>query len=628
MSQTPLTIDAALSAQAPLPVEARHLLKSVFGYDDFRPGQDQVLAHVVAGESVLAVMPTGSGKSMCYQLPALMEEGLTLVVSPLIALMRDQVSQMQSLGIAAATLNTMTQEDEAAEIWAQLRAGAMKLLYVSPERLVSESLLRSLKSIGVKRLAIDEAHCVSEWGHDFRPEYRQLRRAVAALGPVPVLALTATADRITRADIVERLFEHKPATILHSFDRPNIDLTFAAKDQPKRQLLAFLDRHRGQNGIVYCASRARTEALAEYFVKAGHEAFAYHAGMEQEQRNHHQDRFLREDGVIAVATVAFGMGINKPDVRFVAHADMPASVESYYQEIGRAGRDGLPAHALTLFGIEDMALRRRQIEDRDLTPEQRQNEHRRLDAIITLCEATSCRRQTLLAYFDEVSPECGGCDVCLGHRLSYDGTIDAQKALSAVARTGQRFGADYLADILIGRASDLAKRHQHEAIKTFGIGKERPKQAWLAIIRQLYAAGALETASREFGGFRLTLKGDDILRGRQTIELCASKASISDPRSALKERSGPSLTLDPSNEPLLAALKRLRREIARQEGIAAFMVFPDRSLIDMVEKRPVTLVEMSLVHGVGQSKLTRYGLRFLTALAEAGQSAQDWQKSA
>ena len=619
---------ARASTSAQLPAQARQLLKSVFGYDDFRPGQDQVLARVLAGESVLAVMPTGSGKSMCYQLPALMEEGLTLVVSPLIALMRDQVSQMQSLGIAAATLNSMTQEEEAAAIWAQIRKGEMKLLYVSPERLVSEALLRSLKTIGVKRLAIDEAHCVSEWGHDFRPEYRQIRRAVDALGPIPVLALTATADRITRADILERLFDQPPELILHSFDRPNIDLVFAAKEQPKRQLLAFLDRHRGQNGIVYCASRARTEALADYFVKAGHEAFAYHAGMDQEQRNHHQDRFLREDGVIAVATVAFGMGINKPDVRFVAHADMPASVEAYYQEIGRAGRDGLQAHALTLYGIEDIALRRRQIEDRELSEEQRQNEFRRLDAIITLCEAQSCRRSTLLSYFDEASPACGRCDVCMGHRLSYDGTIDAQKALSAVVRTGQRFGADYLADILIGRSSDLAKRHQHEEIKTFGIGKDRPKQVWLAIIRQLFAAGALETASREFGGFRITLKGDDVLRGRQTIQLSTSRANENDQRSAVKARLTPSIALDPQDEPLLAALKRLRREIARQEGIAAFMVFPDRTLIDMVEKRPGTLVEMSLVHGVGQSKLSRYGLRFLEALAQACAGVEDWQKIA
>ncbi len=619
---------ARASTSAQLPAQARQLLKSVFGYDDFRPGQDQVLARVLAGESVLAVMPTGSGKSMCYQLPALMEEGLTLVVSPLIALMRDQVSQMQSLGIAAATLNSMTQEEEAAAIWAQMRKGEMKLLYVSPERLVSEALLRSLKTIGVKRLAIDEAHCVSEWGHDFRPEYRQIRRAVDALGPIPVLALTATADRITRADILERLFDQPPELILHSFDRPNIDLVFAAKEQPKRQLLAFLDRHRGQNGIVYCASRARTEALADYFVKAGHEAFAYHAGMDQEQRNHHQDRFLREDGVIAVATVAFGMGINKPDVRFVAHADMPASVEAYYQEIGRAGRDGLQAHALTLYGIEDIALRRRQIEDRELSEEQRQNEFRRLDAIITLCEAQNCRRSTLLSYFDEASPACGRCDVCMGHRLSYDGTIDAQKALSAVVRTGQRFGADYLADILIGRSSDLAKRHQHEEIKTFGIGKDRPKQVWLAIIRQLFAAGALETASREFGGFRITLKGDDVLRGRQTIQLSTSRANENDQRSAVKARLTPSIALDPQDEPLLAALKRLRREIARQEGIAAFMVFPDRTLIDMVEKRPGTLVEMSLVHGVGQSKLSRYGLRFLEALAQACAGVEDWQKIA
>ena len=356
--------------------KARELLKSVFGYEDFRPGQEQVISRVAAGEPVLAVMPTGSGKSMCYQLPALMDGGLTLVVSPLIALMRDQVAQMRSLGVAAATLNSMNDAGESDEIWSQMRAGSLRLLFVSPERLAMDGLRRALNRFGVRRLAIDEAHCVSEWGHDFRPEYREIRAALAEVGNPPVLALTATADRNTRADIVERLFDREPAVIVHSFDRPNIDLAFAPKDQPRKQLLDFLARRRGQNGIVYCASRAKTESLAEYFSGAGHEAFAYHAGLDVRERNRNQDRFQAEDGVIAVATVAFGMGINKPDVRFVAHADMPSSVESYYQEIGRAGRDGLPAHTLTLYGLDDMALRRRQIDERDIDESRRRIEHR------------------------------------------------------------------------------------------------------------------------------------------------------------------------------------------------------------------------------------------------------------
>ena len=592
--------------------KARELLKSVFGYEDFRPGQEQVISRVAAGEPVLAVMPTGSGKSMCYQLPALMDGGLTLVVSPLIALMRDQVAQMRSLGVAAATLNSMNDAGESDEIWSQMRAGSLRLLFVSPERLAMDGLRRALNRFGVRRLAIDEAHCVSEWGHDFRPEYREIRAALAEVGNPPVLALTATADRNTRADIVERLFDREPAVIVHSFDRPNIDLAFAPKDQPRKQLLDFLARRRGQNGIVYCASRAKTESLAEYFSGAGHEAFAYHAGLDVRERNRNQDRFQAEDGVIAVATVAFGMGINKPDVRFVAHADMPSSVESYYQEIGRAGRDGLPAHTLTLYGLDDMALRRRQIDERDIDESRRRIEHRRLDALIGLCEASSCRRQTLLAHFDEASAPCGTCDVCQGRVSLYDGTVDAQKALSAVARTGQRFGAAYLADLLTGQSTDAIVRNGHDALKTFGVGRERSKQAWSAIIRQLFAAGALATASEEHGGFCLTEAGADLMRGRTSIKFREhTRARREDRRRAAVTN------LDSTDEALLAALKKLRREIARDEGVAAFMVFPDRTLIDMIEKRPSTIDDMATVHGVGQRKLALYGDLFLEALAEA-----------
>ena len=606
-------MNAPIAKIPPLPARARELLKSVFGYDDFRPGQEQAIARVTAGQPLLAVMPTGSGKSMCYQLPALIDGGLTVVVSPLIALMRDQVSQMRSLGISAATLNSLNDAAETEQTWAQLRAGELRLLFVSPERLAMDGTQQALRRLNVRRLAIDEAHCVSEWGHDFRPEYRDIRRAVENLGNVPVLALTATADHNTRADIIERLFPTPPEIIVHSFDRPNLDLAFAAKDQPRKQLSAFLDRHRGQNGIVYCSSRARAEQLADYFQSSGHEAFCYHAGMDQRDRNRNQDRFLREDGVVAVATVAFGMGINKPDVRFVAHADMPSSVESYYQEIGRAGRDGLPAHTLTLYGLDDMALRRRQIDERDVSEERKRIEMRRLDALIGLCEASSCRRQTLLAYFDEEAPACGRCDVCQGRVKLYDGTIDAQKALSAVARTGQRFGASYLADILTGLATDPVTRNGHATLKTFGVGKDKPKQVWAGVFRQLFAAGALATASEEYGGFCLTQKGDDILRGRSPIRLREAEPT----RERSRGRSAPAKEFVDVDEALLGALKKLRREIARDEGVAAFMVFPDRSLIDMAEKRPATLDDMALVHGVGDRKLKRYGDAFLEAIASA-----------
>ena len=596
-----------------LPSRAHALLKSVFGYDKFRPGQEEIIAAILGGGPVLAVMPTGSGKSMCYQLPALIEERLTVVVSPLIALMRDQVQQMRALGVSAATLNSMNDSADNEAARQSLRAGELRLLFLSPERLAMDGLISELRRANPRRLAIDEAHCVSEWGHDFRPEYRQIGAAADALGGVQVAGFTATADRATRLDIAQKLFNAPPQIFLHSFDRPNIELNFAPKDQPRRQLIRFLDKHRRESGIVYCSSRDRTEKLAAYFIDHGHEAVAYHAGLDQSVRNRNQDRFLQEDGIVAVATIAFGMGVNKPDVRFVAHADMPSSVESYYQEIGRAGRDGLPADTLTLYGVEDMAFRRRQVDQKDISDERRRVEHGRFSALATLCESPVCRRQTLLAYFDEQAPPCGRCDVCLGRVAIFDGTVPAQKALSAVWRTGQRFGAAYLADILTGSGNDAVSRNGHATLKTFGVGKEYGKQAWTSIIRQLFAIGALQTASEEHGGFALTDKGEGILKGREAIML----RSEPEGRRERRGRSEGAATLDAGDERILAALKRKRLELAREEGAPAFVIFPDRTLIDMAEKRPATLDEMLSVHGVGERKLARYGDAFLEALAEA-----------
>ena len=592
---------------------ARALLKSVFGYDDFRPGQAEIISAVLAGGPVLAVMPTGSGKSMCYQLPALIEERLTVVVSPLIALMREQVTQLRALGVSAATLNSMNAAEENAAARRAMRDGELRLLFVSPERLMMDGLLAELRRAGPRRLAIDEAHCVSEWGHDFRPEYRQIGAAVEELGGIQAIGLTATADKATRADIAQRLFSTPPQVFLHSFDRPNIELNFAAKDQPRRQLARFLDRHRGASGIVYCGSRDRTERLADYFAEQGHEAVAYHAGLDQSVRNRNQDRFLQEDGVIAVATIAFGMGVNKPDVRFVAHADMPSSVEAYYQEIGRAGRDGLPADTLTLYGLDDMAFRRRQIDQKDLMDERRRIEHTRFSALAMLCETPACRRQTLLAYFDEKTEPCGRCDVCLGRVSAYDGTIEAQKALSAVWRTGERFGAAYLADVLRGEASDAIRRNGHDSIKTFGVGADRSKHEWASILRQLFAAGALATASDEHGGFALTQKGADILRGRETMRLRSDPLT---PRERKARRGAANEGGAAPDERVLTALKRKRLELAREEGVPAFVIFADRTLIDMAARRPATLDDMLAVHGVGERKLARYGDAFLEALEE------------
>jgi ATP-dependent DNA helicase RecQ len=599
---------------------ARSALKATFGYGDFRPGQGEVIAAVLAGRDVLAVMPTGSGKSMCYQLPALVEGGLTVVVSPLIALMRDQVRQMAALGVGAVTLNSLNSEEESAGAWAAMRAGDTHLVYVSPERLAMDGMAARLAAFGVTRLAIDEAHCVSQWGHDFRPEYRELARLKRALGNPPVLALTATADEATRRDISAQLFAAEPSVFVHGFDRPNIALRFAAKDQPRRQIEAFLGGRRGQSGIIYCSSRKRTEQLAEWLGGKGLRAVAYHAGLEQGARNAAQDLFLQEDGVIVCATIAFGMGVNKPDVRFVIHADMPGSIESYYQEIGRAGRDGLPAATLTLYGLDDMALRRRQIDEKEMGEERKRIEHRKLDAMMALCEASQCRRGALLSYFGETAVTCQGCDLCQGGGGLYDGLIDAQKALSAMLRTGQRFGAGHIADVLIGNRTDSIAKQGHDGIKTFGVGQDKPAKGWMSVIRQLFAAGAVAHRD-EFGGLVVTEKGEAILRGREAIRLRADPAGERPPRRREREDGGRgpyAEALAPEDDALFQRLRALRATLAREEGVAAFMIFADRTLIEMARERPRDLDDLAAIHGVGARKLRAYGDAFLRALWEEG----------
>lgn len=611
---------------SPSESQARAILKSVFGYDDFRPGQWEVIAAALSGRDVFAVMPTGSGKSMCYQLPALVAGGLTLVVSPLIALMRDQVGQLVRAGVSAASLNSMNSEAEASAAWDKLNAGELRLLFVSPERLAGEGLVGRLRRLGVTRLAIDEAHCVSQWGHDFRPEYRLLSKVREALGNVPVTALTATADRQTQADIAQQLFPQPPHLVLHSFDRPNLKLAFAPKDQPRRQIADFLKVHRGGSGIVYCSSRGRTERLAEGLREKGYKAYAYHAGLEQGERNRNQDIFLQEDGVVICATIAFGMGINKPDVRFVVHADMPGSIEGYYQEIGRAGRDGLPADTLTLYGVEDMALRRRQIDEKAIDDERRRIEHKRLNAMIDLCESALCRRSALLSYFGEETPPCRHgqinagnapfrCDLCGPEAPELtDATLDARKLLSAVARSGQRFGAAHLADILTGTLTDTIRRQNHDGLKTFGVGNDKPKSAWTSLTRKLFAAGALGEASAEHGGFCLTEKGEDILFGREPIALRV------DPHAERRSRRGAREAaradgLDEGTAALFEHLRQLRLSIAREEGVAAYIIFTDRTLIAMARERPLGLEAMRAIEGVGERKLAQYGEVFLDAIA-------------
>ncbi|MBA3516286.1 MAG: DNA helicase RecQ [Rhizobiales bacterium] len=589
------------------------ILRDTFGFPALRPGQDEVVAAVLSGADVLAVMPTGAGKSLCYQLPALVEGGLTLVVSPLIALMRDQVAQMRGFGVPAAALTSMNSHDENSATLAEAESGRLRLLYAAPERLASAGLAERLKRIGLTRLAVDEAHCVSQWGHDFRPDYLQLGELRRRLGAPPLLALTATADAMTRDDIAARLFSSEPLIFVHGFDRPNLNLAFAPKRSTPRQIADFIAARRGQSGIVYCSSRKRTERFAEALAAAGHEAVAYHAGLDPGVRQAAQDRFQRDDGVVAVATVAFGMGIDKPDVRFVAHADLPKSIESYYQEIGRAGRDGLPADTLTLFGMEDVRLRRQQIEESPAGEEQKRIEHGRLKALIALCEAPVCRRQTLLSYFGEASGPCGNCDLCQSGTAAEDATEAARKALSAIARTGERFGTEHLVSLLLGEATEAIRRFRHDQLPTFGVGAEIGKNDWRALFRQLYAAGHLHLDIEQYGRWVITESGREVLFGRAAFAR-RRDAALAPSR---KERRAAAAVPDDVDNELLAALKALRRKLAGEARVPAYVVFPDRTLIAMAAERPTTLVALGGVHGVGARKLAAYGDAFLAVLSGA-----------
>ncbi len=595
--------------------KARSCLETVFGFPSFRPGQEEVIQAVLDGDDVLAVMPTGSGKSMCYQLPALLRPGITVVVSPLISLMRDQVSQLREYGVEAASLNSTNEPAENRRIHESLRAGTLRLLYVAPERLVRPDTAVMLRGAGVALLAIDEAHCVSQWGHDFRPEYLGLGKVRAELGGVQTIALTATADVPTRSDIGKKLFDAPPRSFIRSFDRPNLRLAMQPKANARRQITDFVAAHRNENGIIYCSSRRRAEEFAAVLSEAGHKALPYHAGMDAETRNANQDVFLQDDGIVMVATVAFGMGIDKPDVRFVGHADLPQNVEAYYQEIGRAGRDGLAADTLTLYGLDDMRLRRIQIEQSGTPEERKRIERQRFNALIALCEATRCRRQTLLAYFDETSLPCGNCDLCIEGADVFDGTVEAQKAMSAILRTGERFGTEYLVALLIGNATEAIRRYGHETLPTFGVGRDRSANDWRSIFRQLYAAGLTFLDIAEFGRWTVLDRGRRVLRGEERLEL--RKDVLRPARTARNaKRPAGSRPADGKDSELLEALKELRRAIAKKIRQPAYVVFSDRTLVDMAAMRPAALAEMHHIHGVGEVKLEKYGTPFLEVIAK------------
>lgn len=617
--------------------EARRVLSRVFGYPDFRPGQREILEAVLRGEDVLAVMPTGSGKSLCYQLPALVDGGLTLVVSPLIALMRDQVQQLRALGVKAGALNSSNDGEENASVLRSLREGRLSLLYVAPERLARPDAVRLLQEARPRRIAIDEAHCVSQWGHDFRPDYLGLRAAAEAIGPMQKLAVTATADAPTRADIVGRLFEAEPRIFLRSFDRPNLHLAMARRTDRLSQILAFLARHKGESGIIYCASRAGVERLAATLSERGVWALPYHAGMEPALRASNQDEFLRADGIVMVATVAFGMGVDKPDVRFVVHADLPQSIEAYYQEIGRAGRDGLPADTLCLYAEADSVLRRRQIRESDAPRERQWMDLKKLEALEALCETPRCRRQTLLAAFGEASKPCGHCDVCDGGFRYYDAAVTAQKAMSAILRTSGRFMTGHLANLLSGKTTDAIVQNGHDELKTFGVGKEFTPAQWRSVFRQLQAGELIARDEEDRDRWILTGQGRDVLAGRAPLELRAEDAprkrrrafdalraiedqSQDEEGSAFTPALGPRRAdggaLSVAQASLLAALKAHRLELAKAQRAPAYTIFSDRSLIDMAERLPKNLRQFAEVHGVGEAKLAKYGDSFLAIIAQ------------
>ncbi|SFO92683.1 DNA helicase RecQ [Tranquillimonas alkanivorans] len=586
------------------------LLSSVFGFDAFRPGQREIVDAVAAGENTLAIMPTGGGKSLCYQLPALCRDGITVVISPLIALMRDQVRGLREAGVEAGALTSGNTEEETDAVFSAIDEGRLKLLYMAPERLASGGTERLLRRAAVSLVAVDEAHCVSQWGHDFRPDYLRIGALRQTLG-VPLAAFTATADEETREEIVARLFDGAPPRLfLRGFDRPNIHLAFAAKDNPRRQILAFAAARKEQAGIVYCATRAKTESLAAALREAGHAACAYHGGMEPDERRAVETRFQQEDGLIVAATVAFGMGVDKPDIRWVAHADLPKSIEAYYQEIGRAGRDGAPAETLTLYGPDDIRLRRSQIDEGLAPPERKAADHARLNTLLGLAESLGCRRQRLLKYFGEESEPCGNCDLCGRPAEVFDGTEAVRKALSAILRTGESFGAGHLIDILTGNETDKVRQRGHDGLPTFGVGREFDRRQWQAIFRQMMGHDLVRPDPERHGALRMTDPARPILRGEEEIALRkdAMKAAAS-ARPAVKA------LVSEEDAPLLSALKAKRRALAEAARVPAYVIFNDRTLIEMAEKRPATLDQMAGIGGVGAKKLERYGDAFLEVIA-------------
>ena len=592
---------------------ALSILQSTFGYEQFRSPQDEIIDELVAGRDAFVLMPTGGGKSLCYQIPAILRPGTAIIVSPLIALMQDQVDALQQLGIKAAYLNSTLQAAQAREVEQQLMQGELDLLYVAPERLLNEFMLSMLERCQIALFAIDEAHCVSQWGHDFRPEYQQLKILHERFPNTPRIALTATADQRTRDEIITQLQLSEARVFINSFDRPNIHYAISEGNNPKLRLWRFLqDNHPEDAGIVYCLSRKKVEATAEWLAEQGRLALPYHAGLPQDVRQQNQQRFLREEGVIIVATIAFGMGIDKPDVRFVAHLSLPKSIEAYYQETGRAGRDGEPANAWMAYGLQDVLTLRQFMQNSNADAAHKRVEHNKLEAMLGLCELIACRRHALLHYFDQESQEqCGHCDNCLSPPEKWDGSIAAQKVLSTIYRTEQRFGVNYMIDILLGKADDRISQNGHDTLSTFGIGTELSVAEWRTLFRQLVALGYINVDAERHGALRLTEKCRPVLRGEQLLELRKQTKDTSVTRE--KSKKSP---VRPQDVPLWEALRGLRTQLAEKSGVPPYVIFHDATLQEMVKKRPLSEADMRYISGVGDQKIKRYGTAFLAEISK------------
>ena len=583
------------------------VLKEVFGFDGFRPGQERIVDCLLDGRHVLAVMPTGAGKSLTYQVPALCKGGLTIVVSPLVALMQDQVAALKLAGVAAETINSAASREDNVAIWKRVAAGEVRILYMAPERLMTERMIGALQRIGVGLIAIDEAHCISQWGASFRPEYDMLQNLRTAFPGVPIGAVTATADDATRQDIMGKLFGGDADLYVAGFDRPNISLTVEPKSSTRKQLLAFLQNRPEESGIVYALSRKSSEELAKFLSGNGYRSVPYHAGLSPEQRAVAQNLFMTEPGVIVCATIAFGMGIDKPDVRFVFHADMPGSLDAYYQEIGRAGRDGAPADAHMVFGLQDITMRRRFIDQEHTDDERRRREHKRLDSLVAYCEAPECRRQSLLSYFGETSEPCGNCDVCLSPVPTVDGTEDAKKILLTAEMTGERFGATHITDLLLGKANAKGQSLGHDQLPVYATGRNQPRHVWQSLIRQMVGGGYLTLDVAGYGGLSIAKKGRALIEGDGSFRY---RADMIRAARLTEKKAAPVIDASVPQE-LLNRLKTRRSELAREGSVPAYVIFSDRTLIEMAKEQPRNLREFEMLHGVGAAKLERFGEVFL-----------------